>query len=79
MLQLRIHAVRERDPNIYAEVIVNVAVNRNPNRPTFLHGDKVFNISETYTPGVIFANINATDEDAVSLTFLLTEILFKGP
>lgn len=66
LLQVRIHAYRERTPNVYAECIVNVEVTRNPNDPTILHGDLVLNISETIDPREVISKINATDPDRVS-------------
>lgn len=60
---VRIHAYRVRDPNIYTQHIASVFITRNPGTPYFLHGEVTFYIDENYQPNDLVGRINATDED----------------
>lgn len=71
---LRVHAYRERDPNVYAEAIIKVNVNRNPSGPTFDHGDLVFNIEENIPLKTVFGDVNAADPDLGSNGEIIYEI-----
>lgn len=63
---IRVLAIREDEPLVYAEVLVYVTVVWNPNAPSFAHGNLVFDINETISINTEFGDCNATDIDTGS-------------
>ena len=76
LFQVVIRAERVNDPDRYAEVRVYVRVTRNPSRPTFSHGDLVFNISETIQLASVFGKVNASDPDTVGVASFVFLYMF---
>ena len=56
------------DPTTFAEILIRVNVNRNPNSPTFAYLNRVFNISEDQSTKQTFGAVSATDIDTVCQT-----------
>ncbi|XP_052262784.1 protocadherin Fat 4-like [Dreissena polymorpha] len=61
--KIRLQAYRRNDPNVFAEHIAMVYVNRNPSAPRFNHGDLVFNINETLPLKYVIGEVSANDTD----------------
>ena len=66
LLQIRVRAYRENDPQVEAYKLITVSVNRNPYQPRFSQNQFVFTIPENQTLGSVFGSVIATDPDQVS-------------
>lgn len=68
LFQLQLVAYDIAYPQDRAFTNLTVNVNRNPARPRFIQTSYSRRISEDYALGVSLVQINATDDDSVSIT-----------